>query len=490
MTEQDRIVARWYGFYAGEETPDTIYVQAFRGKANDPSAPVICFYKEDDPKTWIFGTFIDKRIVPVEEQDRAELRDLGNAILKQGNYPVDEFQFLDSALVTSVSKSEYDDLCEKVGASSTIKESAVEPFEDSEYSVSAHRKNRFNRRQYAALVIGITSFLSLVYGRQLVWADFYLLNGTFLREQYAAWLYAAWCVPLTLFNAFVAPKHRGMFTVILLSFAPLAIRQLSLMRNYSIALMWVCFGIVVLLSGVTFCLCYRSKKQFLYALEKMRNVAASLLLFVFTVVFCVDLFVPSVSARKIDPVAKPSETETRQVSQDDLDMLSSTRYDSLPVEEKARILLSVMEEMSDTLGISTPALIVDADIQDNVSSYYNPADNSVHLWKAYIQQTTAPYAVDTVLHELFHSFQQNVISSTAIDWDSSDLHRNAVFERALMWKTENESYIGFDRWDVNWEAYAGQAMESDANAFADAYNEHFINYEKLIKELESDSVPE
>lgn len=355
--------------------------------------------------------------------------------------------------------------------------------QEAENPSRAYNSPGFKRWQFAVLVIGLTTFLSLALGRHLIWTNFYLLNGKYVRVQSAAWIFTAWCVPLTVFNAFFSYRKRELFHVLVLSMAPLAIRQITLMRNYSLIAMFICAGIVLALTIaiVVFIIRSRKKKSVAFIIEKARNTGAILLSFVFTVTVFLDLCIPSIETRQIKP--NMSDTEIKEsvylVSDDDLDLLNSDAWYNLSSKEKSHILLSIATEMSEEMGIETPSLFLEAEALDNDAAYYVESDNSIHIWEQYIEHVSAAEATNVVLHELYHAYQHSLINSSAINWDSPDIQTNAYFKTIWQWKQESDSYIQGDRWDVNYDAYYDQTLESDARDFAEIFTQRFIFKESI-----------
>lgn len=346
-----------------------------------------------------------------------------------------------------------------------------------DYPNRSYEKPGFKRWQFAVLIIGLTALMTLAMGKHLVWANFYLLNGKYMRVQSAAWLFTAWSVPLTLFNAFFTYKSRELFHVLILSTAPLAIRQITLMRNYSLIAMFICFGFVIAVIVGIFVLLIRGsrRKSIAFIIEKTRNAGAVALTLAFTVTVFLDLCIPSISTRQINPVVSSEGTEQLyQISNNELDILNSDAWYDLSTKDKCQILLSVINEMSDEMGITTPSIFLETDMSDNELGYYIDSDNSIHVWDQYIEHISAKDAVYIVLHELYHAYQHSIINSTAINWDSPDIQTNAYFKMIWKWKQESESYIEGDRWDVNFEAYYDQSLESDARDFAEKFTPRFI----------------
>ena len=480
MVERDLIASYWEGFYAGVENPDTLYEKQFELEFESLSKFVLCFSKRQEPRTWFLGIYEGNQILPIsDEQAKQEVRGTIEEIIRTYELASKKVILIDEPLVTSLSKDEFAELCKETAAIDTPdeKQNIDDENNDERFSIFDAKSN-FKRWQFAVLVVGLSAFLTLALGRYIVWSNFFLLNGDYVRSQTAAWIYAAWGIPLVLFNALFTVERRNLFSMIVLSFAPLAIRQLSLLRNYSMVAMFICIGVVVAVMGITFALhrSRRRKKTLTAAIERMRNAGAMVLYILFTVCAIIDIFVPSISTKMIQ--SKPrdyvADTIIRYVSDEDLDTLNSAEWYKLNAEEQSVILLSIMQEMSDEMGVQTPTLFLEAEMIDNDAGYYDDSDNSIHIWKAYIEHCSAASATDLVLHELYHSFQNSILTSDALNWDSADIQTNAYFKKVWLWKKENEEYIAGDRWDVTFDAYYEQSVESDARDFAETFVPRFI----------------
>lgn len=340
--------------------------------------------------------------------------------------------------------------------------------------IRAEKSDNLKRWQFAILVTGVSSFLMFILGKHLVWSDFYLTSKLLIREHTAAWIFTAWSIPLVLFNALFTKYRRDLFTALLLSFMPLAIRQVTLIRNYSVVAMWIFVIFVVVVTGYSFIRAkFVRKRRLSTCIERARSVAAISLIMVFSLAIGVDLFIPSLSERPI--VASTAQAEhDRTVSDHEIELLNSSEWDHLSAQEKAAIDLKILEEMSAEMGIPAPTLYLDSELPGNTAAYYHDTDNTIHLWKAYLENESAYTATIVILHELYHAYQNSILTSSAINWDSPDIQTIAYFDRIWQWKQEDESYISSDRWGVSFESYYEQALETDARHFAETYVSRYI----------------
>ena len=481
MTERDRDVSHYVVFFAGTDAADTLYEKQIEIDFADLSFTVLCFSARKDPETWYVGIYEGNTIRPIEEQYRAKVLRSVRATIRQCGLSAKTLSPIDVPLVTALSKEAFTQLCRETARSrgtSTRKPAAGVRNDDADFSIFDARSN-FKRWQFAALLIGLFGFLAFVYGEQFVWADFFLLNGTFIRARTSATLFFAWGVPLTLFNAFFTVKRRSLFTLIILGFAPFGIRQLSLIRNYSLIAMILCAVFVVAISVLAF-LYHRRRRErrpVLSCIEAVRNAGATAVYVMFFVFILIDLFIPAISAREVTAYASEADPETgvRYVTDEDLALLNSDQWTRLSALEQSRVLLAIVTEMSDEMGIPTPTLYLEVDTTNNEVGYYAAGDNSIHVWKPYLEHCSAAEAANVVLHELYHAFQHSILDSPVINWDAPELQTNSYFSRIWKWKQESEMYVGSDRWDAGFDEYHEQSLEEDARDFARTYVPRFVD---------------
>ena len=479
MTERDREVSYWEAFYAGTETADTLYEKQVEIESENSDPAVFCFSKPAERKTWYLGVYEGNSIRPLEEKNRKETVEFFNRLIERGTLKIKSAVPIESTLVTALTKEEFDRLCEEnaTADSEQDNENSEDSEEDVNFSMFDANSN-FKRWQFAILVVGLSAFLALVFGNDDVWSDFYLLNGTFIRAKTAALLFIAWGIPLTLFNALFTVRYRNLFTMLFLSFSPLAIRRLSLLRNYSVPAMLVCVFAVLAFAILASLLERRrlKKRTVSETVEAVRNaglMAAYVLFFAFLLI---EIFIPSVRVKEVQHASASADPETqiRYVPEEDLELLNSDSWNKLPAEKQSQILLSIAEEVSDQMGIQTPSLYLETNLMGNYAAFYTDTDHSIHIWKAYLENNPAEDAVNMILHELFHAYQHSVITSSAINWDSPDIQTNAFFAQIWKWKQEDEEYIDADRWDVQIDAYYEQSLETDARDFAEIYVSNYI----------------
>lgn len=465
---KDKIATIHDRLYAGKDAPETLYtVHGVRFPDGSDDA-IIVFSPKKRPERCLVGTFRGNRIVPPAPEETGRALEYAAALKQRKKLRVDEPVPVKASLVTALSADEYVESCKSTRRRMFARRlrTALRTFPLS------------FRIGFAVLVIGIASYLALSFSRWTVWTEFYLLNGTYLGERQAAWLFFVWSVPLTLFNAFYVKKYHGFYSILFYAFAPIAIRTLSLLRHYSVVLMLITAGVVLAVVLVTLICKLRDGSKLSQAIESAKFVGAMLLMLVFSVSVFVDLILPNRTEVAILPQAEQTESdpedEYRFLSDVDLQLLNSPEWDSLSAEKRCDLLLLVAQETTDTLGIDTPSLSLDAQMSGNVAGYYDNKDNSIHLWRSYIEQNSAANAVTVILHELYHAYEYAIVSSDAINWDSADVEKYPYFRSIRTWKEEFESYVPGDRWDVNLDEYYFQSIEYDARAFARYYLDRFI----------------
>ena len=468
MRFKDKIAANHDRLYAGKDAPDTLYaVHGVRFPTGSDDA-IIVFSSKKRPERCLVGIYRGNRIVPPAPEETERALDYAASLKQRGKISADESVPVRAPLVTALPVGEY------VGTCKNARRRAVAR------SVRTSLKSfpLSYRIGFAVLVIGVASYLALSFSHWTVWTEFYLLNGTYIGERQAAWIFFAWSVPLTLFNAFYVKKYHGFYSILLYAFAPIAIRTLSLIRHYSVVLMLIIAGVVLAVVLVTLIHKLRFGSKLSQAIESAKIVGATLLMLIFSVSVFVDLILPNRTETVIRPKAEQTESEPegdyRFLSDEDLLLLNSSEWDALSAEKRCDLLLLVAQETSDALGIEPPSLSLDAQMPDNEAGYYDHTDNSIHLWRSYIGRESAQNAVTVILHELYHAYEHAIVDSDAINWDSPDVEKLPYFRSILTWKTEFETYVPGDRWDVNLDEYFDQSVEYDARAFSRYYLDRFI----------------
>ena len=468
MRFKDKIAAKYDRLYAGKDAFDTLYIVRGGRFPAGSDAAIVVFSPKKRPERCLVGTFRGNRIVPPAPEETERALEYAAALKQRKKLRVGEPVPVKAPLMTALSAEEYAANGRNARRRKIVRGAGT----------SLRSFPLSYRIGFAVLVIGIASYLALSFSHRTVWTEFYLLNGKYIDERQAAWIFFAWSVPLTLFNAFYVKKYHGFYSILLYAFAPVAIRTLSLIRHYSVVLMLIIAGVVLAIVLVTLIHKLRFGSKLSVAIESAKIVGAVLLMLVFSVSVFIDLILPNRTETVIQPKAEQSESEPegdyRFLSDEDLLLLNSPEWDSLSAEKRCDLLLLVAQETSDMLGIETPKLSLDAQMAGNEAGYYDHSDKSIHLWRSFIERESALNAVNVVLHELYHAYEHAIVDSDAINWDSPDVAKLPYFRLILTWKEELEAYVPSDRWDVNLDEYFDQSVEYDARAFARYYLDRFI----------------
>lgn len=464
MRKNHRKEAYYYRFYAGKDKPIVLCRERFDMEVGNPTKCLICFVQEDkSDKVW-FGLYEGAQILPLYGEYEQIAQDLAGEAWREGSA-----QSIPVPLRTVLSKEQYLGFRDEPRLINDASDAATD-----NSHLQNDLDNQLSRWQYALLVIGFTAFLSVGFGSRLVWSSFYLLNGTDVLPPMAACIYLAWSIPLTIINALINRHQRTMYAILLFSLCPLGVRAISLLRNYSISIMWVAIALLVIATGLFFWMSFRAGIGLHKSLEYARILGASILVFSFPALLIVDTFIPQLSVRKIERPSTIVTQTDKSITEESRALLNSDEWSSASAERKAQVLYEVMEEVCVDLGFDPPTMYLDAQADGSYDAYYQWGGHEIHVWKPALEHYSAATAVNMILHESFHAYQNMLIHSTAINWDDPDMQRLSYLKALAQWRQDQEKYVNVDRWDSNLESYYEQSLEADAYRFAEKYTDYFF----------------
>lgn len=464
MRKDYRKEAYYNRFYAGKDKPTICCRERFDTEVDDPAVCLICFVREDKPDKIWFGLYKGTQILPLCGEYEQIAQDLAGEDWKNGSA-----RSIPVPLKTALTKEEY----LKYRDEPRIAIDEDDPDTDDD-NLSAHIGSQLTRWQYALLLIGFTSFLSVGFRSQLVWSSLYLMNGTDVYPSMAARIYLAWSIPLTVFNALANRNHRTVYAIFIFGLCPLGLRSISLLRNYSLTIMWIAIALLVVAVGLFFWMSFRSGIGMRNSLEDARILGASILVLSFTALLIADTFIPQLSVRQIERPSTIVTQEEKPISEESRALLNSDEWSSASAERKAQALYEVMEEVCADFGFDPPTMYLDAQAEGSYAAYYQWEDHTIHIWKPALEHYSAAAAVNTILHETFHAYQNMLIHSTAINWDDPDMQKLSYLKTLAQWRQDQENYVDVDRWDANLESYYEQSLEADAYLFAEKYTDYYF----------------
>ena len=142
-----------------------------------------------------------------------------------------------------------------------------------------------------------------------------------------------------------------------------------------------------------------------------------------------------------------------------LGCFAEERWAALSLEERITVLQLLEDYEAHRMGI--PAVPVSAArISPTSLAVFYPGKNAIDIQLDGLTEVTAEDAVNSLLHEFYHSYQQFVVNG--VDWDS-DFAGCAFFAEARTWKENAEDYRNDpEDFDGYWE----QPLEVSARDFA------------------------
>lgn len=175
----------------------------------------------------------------------------------------------------------------------------------------------------------------------------------------------------------------------------------------------------------------------------------------------------------VDEILAADETEISSDSEADdsmefINCFDEDAWSSFSIEEKITVLQMLADYEFDYLGM--PAVpLSSGQINIFILGEYDSLDNTINIDIKNLEDSAAKDAMVTLLHELYHAYQNYVISS--IDWDS-EFAGSAYFAEAREWKDNDEKYITPD---MDYDGYENQPMEASAREFSETESSRLLS---------------
>lgn len=168
-------------------------------------------------------------------------------------------------------------------------------------------------------------------------------------------------------------------------------------------------------------------------------------------------------------VQAPASAETAQLNLD-LDaefykLLEKKSWDSANWNERIQWMQLLVSHEAFQLGLQgmAPVLYTEA-LPEFILGYYDRGrGNKIIINVSYLETAEVLDVVNTVLHELYHYYQDAVIDT--INWES-DFSRASYFDDARRWQQNSMNYNNDPTTEEGIQIYLSQPLENDANAYA------------------------
>lgn len=162
-------------------------------------------------------------------------------------------------------------------------------------------------------------------------------------------------------------------------------------------------------------------------------------------------------------------------------LLREDAWADLSVEERVNVLQVVADIEALHLGIPRIPVSADLIVDAGTLAYYRPSEKRITLSKDYLANCLGHSALDSILHEMFHAYQHQIVEVyESLDEDSQKL---ALFNNAAQYSYEFENYSDGS---IDFHAYYSQACEQHADQFAEdwSFEYYYKSYEYLFPEGE------
>ncbi len=169
--------------------------------------------------------------------------------------------------------------------------------------------------------------------------------------------------------------------------------------------------------------------------------------------------------------ADEAETSSGQEAYNSMGFMNCFHEDtwsSFSPEKKITALQMLADYEFENLGM--PAVPLSAgQINLFILGEYNSLDDTISIDIKHLEDSAAKEALETLLHELYHAYQNYVAEN--VDWDSA-FAQSAYFDEAREWKDNNENYITPE---AGYDAYVNQPLEASAREFSETESARLLS---------------
>lgn len=146
------------------------------------------------------------------------------------------------------------------------------------------------------------------------------------------------------------------------------------------------------------------------------------------------------------------------------------RWKQLNDKEKISLFQYIADIQCIKLGISN-VTVRESHLDERIYGIYKDAERTVYINDQSLgNDLTVQERIDTVIHEVFHSYQCAMIE--AYEKADASTKRLALFKDAVQYKKEFEHYA--NGLEDNLEAYIKQKCEKDAREYADNETKEYL----------------
>lgn len=226
--------------------------------------------------------------------------------------------------------------------------------------------------------------------------------------------------------------------------------------------------------------CSRSDRRRLFALDKATSfglrAAAALLLIPAIVGYFKETKTPDLS--DTDWIRFVQDFEEQEVPQRELTLFERhadtvaelNEWDRLNNERRLDLLRRIGLIEMEYLGVNGVDVQIDSEkMPMSYFAYYDDSIKQIRINIVHICSDDVEENVNTILHEVFHVYQHSVVDS--LDFNSEQVQNSFYYSQARIW---NENFKNYVTGANDYNAYATQPVEADANRHADARTAEYL----------------
>lgn len=145
---------------------------------------------------------------------------------------------------------------------------------------------------------------------------------------------------------------------------------------------------------------------------------------------------------------------------------SEENWKTHPTEEKLALLQSLVNYECAKLGVEKEIRLKTEVTGLAKLGAFNYKTDMIQINMSNLEKFPAEKIVITILHEIFHAFQNDLIDR--IDWEDP-VTNSTYFDKARIWKENQEKYVKADPFEnpESVEGYENQPLEVSARAYAE-----------------------
>lgn len=173
--------------------------------------------------------------------------------------------------------------------------------------------------------------------------------------------------------------------------------------------------------------------------------------------------------------AAPQPGSTMENRAQTLCLLDSGRWKELTPQERMNVLQAVADVEGERLGLPHELNLRADDLQGTVIGQYADGTHSISVDLDYLERLQPLELVETVAHEAYHAYQHRLVEL----YEETELKQLQLLQTAAVYRQEFASYVDGTE---DLYRYAGQQVEQDSRAYADAAVCRYLEF--LLRETE------